>query len=86
MMTKARQARSLAASVCTAGTDIQAPSTEAKTPYNNALLSAIRPKGHTRVNFWTLMAVCVPGHALELDATTPRETLLAVRRQVSRDS
>ena len=32
------------------------------------------------------MAVCVPGHAFELDEITQREALLAVRRQVSRDA
>ena len=32
-----------------------------------------------------MLAVCVPGHALELDAITQRESLLAVRRQVNRD-
>ena len=31
------------------------------------------------------MAVCVPGHALELDAILQREVLLAVRRQTNRD-
>ena len=86
MMAKARQARSLAASVCAAGTDIQAPSTKANISCDKALLSAPRPKGHTRVKFRTLMAVCAPGHALEVDAITQREALLAVRRQVSRDS
>ena len=60
-------------------------STKAKACYNKALLSAIRPKGHAWVNFWTLMAVCVPVHALELDAITQRGALLTVRRQVNRD-
>ena len=85
MEAKARQARSLAASVCTTGTDVQAPSTAAEMAYNQALLAAIRPKGNNWVNFWSLMDVCVPGHALELDAITQRETLISLRRQVNRD-
>ena len=85
MEAKARQARSLAASVCTTGADIQAPSVKAKTAYNHALLAAIRPKGNKWVSFWALMAVCVPGHALELDAIMQREVLVAVRRQARRD-
>ena len=32
------------------------------------------------------MAVCVPGHAHELDAIAQRESLLAVRRQVNLDN
>ena len=31
------------------------------------------------------MAICVPGHALELEAITQRETLVSLRRQVNRD-
>ena len=85
MLTKARHARSLAASVCTTGTDIQAPSGPVKTAYNHALKAAIRPKGNKWVEFWTLMAVCVPGHALEIDAITQRESFLGLRRQVNRD-
>ena len=60
---KAKQARSLAASVCPTGTDLQMPSTKARDGYNRALLAALRPKGNTWISFCTLKAVCLPGHA-----------------------
>ena len=85
MAAKAATIRSLIATVCTTGTDIQAPSVRTTLAFNKSLFAALRPKGRAWMSYWTAMAVCFPGHAIDLLAVTQREALLSVRRQARRE-
>jgi len=66
MTSKAATIRSLIASVCTTGTDIQAPSLKTTLAFNKSLFAALRPKGRAWMSYWVSMAVCFPGHAIAL--------------------
>ena len=85
MDVKAKTARSLVASARPTGTDIKAPSPHQCGAYNKAVFAAIRPKGRAWLSYCVMLAVCIPGHALEITSIIHRETFLAVRRQVRRD-
>ena len=85
MAAKATTARSMVASVCTTGMDIQAPSARVTAGFSKALVAAIRPKGGKWQCYAVLMALCVPGHALDLIAIGHREAVNALRRQADRD-
>ena len=50
-----------------------------------SLVSPVRTRAHRWPAGGKLLAVCIPGHARELDAITQEETLVAIRRQVNRD-
>jgi hypothetical protein len=85
MAEKAKTARSLVASMCTTGTDVQTPSARVIVNFNKSLLAALRPRGNKWVSYAIMMALCVPGHALDLAAIAQREVFAALRRQASRD-
>ena len=53
--------------------------------FNKSLLAALRPRGKKWLSYAIMMALCVPGHALDLAAITQREVFTALRRQAARD-